>query len=199
VNGAVNELNQNFYPRLEIPEVIIQEGFSPLIAVDATLNNGMTFNVDYKKTRTLGMSFISNQLSETQSKEIVIGFGYLIRNLDIPFLTGSSKNRRSRRGDQDPAPDPGGRRGQMQGKDLDISFDFRLTDDVTYNHLLDQGIIEPTRGNYSLSISPAAEYQINQRLSLRLFFDYRRVEPKTSAGYPRTDSSGGIVARFSLQ
>ena len=201
VNGAVNELNQNFYARTEIPELVISEGFQPLIAVDATLQNGMSFNVDYKKTRTLAMSFVSNQLSETQQTEIVIGFGYLIRNLDIPFLTGSNKRRSGR----DQAPTPGrqgqsgrGGRGQLQGQDLDISFDFRLTDDVTFNHLLDQGIVEPTRGNYSLSISPAAEYQINQRLSLRLFFDYRRVEPKTSAGFPRTDSSGGVVARFSL-
>lgn len=201
-NGAINELNQNFYPRLEIPEVVISEGFQPLIAVDATLQNGMSFNVDYKKTRTLAMSFVSNQLSEAQSTEMVIGFGYLIRNLDIPFLTGSAKNKKRRR-DNTPAPgapgQAGGRgRGQSQGQDLDISFDFRLTDDVTFNHILDQGIVEPTRGNYSLSISPAAEYQVNQRLSLRLFFDYRRVEPKTSAGYPRTDSAGGIVARFSL-
>lgn len=201
LNNGINELNQNFYPRLEIPELIISEGFQPLIAVDATLNNGISFNVDYKKTRTLAMSFVSNQLSESQSKEIVIGFGYLIRGLDIPFLTGSSKNSRRR----EPAPTPGatgrtggGNRGQLQGQDLDISFDFRLTDDVTFNHLLDQGIVEPTRGNYSLSISPAAEYQVNDRLSLRLFFDFRRIEPKTSAGYPRTDSSGGVVVRFSL-
>lgn len=200
LNNGVNELNQNFYPRLEIPELIISEGFQPLIAVDATLNNGMSFNVDYKKTRTLAMSFVSNQLSESQSKEIVVGFGYLIRSLDIPFLTGSNKNRR-----RQPAPQPGtsgrsgaGNRGQKQGQDLDLSFDFRLTDDVTFNHLLDQGIVEPTRGNYSLSISPAVEYQVNDRLSLRLFFDYRRVEPKTSAGYPRTDSAGGVVVRFSL-
>lgn len=85
-----------------------------------------------------------------------------------------------------------------QGNDLDINFNFRLTDDVTYNHLLDQGVIEPTRGTYLLSISPSAEYRLNQRLSLRLFFDYRRTEPKTSAGFPRTDASGGIVVRFSL-
>lgn len=90
-SGALNELNGNFYARLEIPEVAIQEGFSPLIAVDATLKNGMSLNVNYKVNRLLAMSFVSNQLSETRSKEFVIGFGYLLRNLDIPFLTGSNK------------------------------------------------------------------------------------------------------------
>ena len=42
------------------------------------------------------------------------------------------------------------------------------------------------------------KYQLNRRLSLRLFFDYRRTVPKTSAGFPRTDTSGGIVVSFQL-
>ena len=86
----------------------------------------------------------------------------------------------------------------MQGKDLDINFNMSLRDDVTYAHRLDEGIFEPTRGNYALSLSPSAEYQINRQLSLRLFFDYRRNVPKTSAGFPRTDTSGGIMVSFRL-
>lgn len=196
----------NFYPRLEISDVVIQEAFSPLIAVDATLNNGMSFNVDYKKSRGLALSTVSYQLNETQTKEIVLGFGYLLRNVDIPFLTGSKKKKG--RGSRDKEPEQPqdtnqqsnrGPRGRgLQGKDLDINFNFSLRDDVTYAHRLDQGIIEPTRGNYTLSLSPSAEYQLNRRLSLRLFFDYRRTVPKTSAGFPRTDTSGGIIVSFQL-
>jgi cell surface protein SprA len=92
---------------------------------------------------------------------------------------------------------PGNSQGQAQ--DLDLKFTLSLRDDVTFNHLLDQGIIEPTRGSYALSFSPSAEYRINQQLSLRLFFDYRRNVPKTSAGFPRIDTSGGVIVRFSLQ
>ena len=201
--GAFNELNGNFYPRLEIPELVIQEGFSPLIGVDAQLQNGMSLQVNYSKTRTLAMSFVSNQLSESQSKGIEIGFGYLIRNLNIPFLTGRRDGDQGNSGGGLGGLIGGGNqgrsnRGGLQGQDLDINFTFQLRDDVTFNHLLDQGVVEPTRGNYQLSISPSAEYQLNQRLSLRLFFDYIRNEPKTSAGFPRTNSSGGIVVRFSL-
>ncbi|MCB0587055.1 MAG: cell surface protein SprA, partial [Phaeodactylibacter sp.] len=181
----------NFYPRLEISDVTIQEAFSPLIAIDATLKNGMSFNVDYKKSRGLALSTVSYQLNETQTKEIVLGFGYLLRNVDIPFLTGSNKKKGRGRGQekeqqqQDPNQrnNRGGSRGRgLQGQDLDINFDFSLRDDVTFAHRLDQGIIEPTRGSYTLSLSPSAEYQLNRRLSLRLFFDYRRTVPKTSAG-----------------
>ncbi len=203
--GGPDPFSGNFYARLLIPEVVIQESFSPLIAIDAALKNGMSFNVDYKKSRTLAMSFISYQLAETQSQEIALGFGYLLRDVDISFLTGSNK-----RGAKKPEPQTtqpgqpqrpgiGGRGGQLRSRDLDINFNMSVRDDVTFNHLLDQGVIEPVRGNYALNISPSAEYQINTRLALRLFFDYRQNIPRTSAGFPRTDTSGGLVVRFKLQ
>ncbi len=203
--GGLNELNGNFYPRLEIPQIAIQEGFQPLLQVNATLKNGMSFNFDYKKLRTLAMSFVSNQLSETQTEEISLGFGYLMRNINIGFLTGDKKQKKKKnQTTQTPQNQQGGNNrqggggGQLQNRDLDIQFTFSLRDDVTFNHLLDQGIIEPTRGNYALNISPSAEYKLNRRLSLRLFFDYRRNVPKTSAGFPRTDTAGGVVVRFTL-
>ncbi len=195
--GPVNELNQNFYPRLEIPEVAIQESFAPLVGIDATLNNGMSFNANYAKSRRLAMSFVSNQLAETRTTEFVIGFGWLLRDVNIGFLTGDQGGAR-KDGDAPRRSAPSGRVRQLQGRDLDISFNFSLRDDVTFNHLLDQDVIEPTRGNRALTISPAAEYRLNQRLSLRLFVDYRRNVPRTSAGFPRTDTSGGVVVRFSL-
>jgi cell surface protein SprA len=197
--GFLNELNNNFYPRLEVPELVIQEGFNPLIAVSAAMKNGMTFNFDYKLTRNLAMSFVSNQLAETRRKEIVFGFGHKINDFDISSLFGNSKKKKR------PAPKPSTTPGSTPGstaiapRGLDLQFNFSLSDDVTFNHLLDQGVREPTRGSYNLSISPSAEYKLNQRLSLRFFVDYRRSEPKTSAGYPRTDSSGGVVVRFALQ
>ncbi len=205
--GPIDTITFNFYPRLEISDVVIQEAFSPLIAIDATLVNGMSFNVDYKKSRQLALSTVNYQLNETQTKEIVLGFGYLLRNVDIPLLTGSKKKKGSSRKKEEEQKDDqknqknnqrGGRGRGLQGKDLDINFNMSLRDDVTYAHRLDEGIFEPTRGNYQLSLSPSAEYQLNRRLSLRLFFDYRRTVPKTSAGFPRTDTSGGIVVSFQL-
>ncbi|MCH2081645.1 MAG: cell surface protein SprA [Saprospiraceae bacterium] len=202
--GSINPENGNFYARLEIPEVGIAESFSPLIAVDAQMKNGMSFNVDYKKSRILGMSFINNQLNESQSEELVLGFGYLLRDVEFGFLKGKKNKKRKKdeeeqkRQNQNQRNNRRGGGNQLQGRDLDINFSFSLRDDVTFAHRLDEGVIEPTRGTYSLSISPSAEYKINKSLSLRLFFDYRRNVPKTSAGFPRTDTSGGVVVRFQL-
>jgi cell surface protein SprA len=198
----------NFYPRLEIADVVIQEQFAPLIAVDMTLQNGISLNVDYKKSRTLALSTVNYQLNETQSEEFTVGFGYLIRNVDIPFLTGSNK-KRDRKKEEEEEEDPnqqnqgrnnrrgGGGRG-LQGQDLDINFDMSIRDDISFAHRLDEGIQEPTRGTYAFSISPSAEYAISQRLSLRLFFDYRRTVPAIGPAAPRTDASGGIIVRFQL-
>ena len=155
----------------------------------------------------LALSFVNSQLSETQTKEILVGFGYLLREVDIAFLTGSKKKKKSGKKeeeekDQNQNQKNNNRRGgsgrDLSAQDLDINFSFSLRDDVTFAHRLDEGVFEPTRGNYALSISPSAEYKLNRRLSLRLFFDYRRNVPKTSAGFPRTDTSGGLVVRFSL-
>lgn len=209
--GGPDPFTGNFYARLLIPEVVIQEAFAPFLAIDATLKNGMSFNMDYKKSRTLAMSFISYQLAETQTKEISLGFGYLLRGVDIPFLTGSKKRGGAKKPQprtNQPAPPPQQRRpgaggfgggGQLRSQDLDFNFNFSLRDDVTFNHLLDQGVVEPVRGNYALNISPSIEYQINTRLGLRLFFDYRQNIPRVSAGFPRIDTSGGLVVRFKLQ
>lgn len=205
--NSLNIVDYNFYPRVEIPDVVIQEGFSPLIGVEATLTNGMSFTVDYSQTRNLALNSTSKLLSESRAKDINIGFGYLMKGVDIPFLTGSKKKGRGRNnpdagGDgnnpRSPRRGGGGRGGQLDAQDLDIQFNFQLRDDITLAQQLDGPGAEPTRGNYALTISPTVEYKLNRRLSLQAFFDYRRVEPKTSAGFPRTDSAGGIRVRFQL-
>lgn len=205
---TINQLNNNFYPRLEIPEIVIQEAFSPLLSISTTLKNGMQFNFDYKKSRNLAMSFVNNQLSETRVEEMTFGFGYLLKNVNIGFLTGDKNKKRGSRNrpeqqtpQQQQRPQSNNRSGgstNLQNRDMDIQFSFSLRDDVTFAHILDQGVIEPTRGAYVLRFSPSAEYKMNRRLSLRVFFDYTRNVPKTSAGFARTDSSGGVVLRFAL-
>jgi cell surface protein SprA len=202
--GGINPLNGNFYPRLEIPDITINESFNPLVSIAATLKSGMNFNFEYKSSRILQMSFVSNQLAETRTKEILIGYGHNIPDFNFPFA--KAKKSKAKKAPKKPLPSIlGGNNGQngqntsqSQPHNLRLQFNFSLRDDVTFNHLLDQNVIEPTRGNFALSISPSAEYKVNQRLSLRLFTDYRRNRPRTSAGFPRTEVNGGLVVRFQL-
>ncbi len=198
-----NQETNNFYTRLEIPQLSIQESFSPLIGIDMTLENGLKLNVDYSKSRTLGLATGNNILQEQYSKEISVGFGYKISEVDIPFLTGSKKKKgkkgKKKKEEEEEPKKRSGRRGGslLQAHDLDFHFDLSLRDDKTYARKLADGAQEPVSGSYNLTLSPAVEYKLNKQLSLRLFFDYRKVIPHT-VGYKRINSTGGIKVRFEL-
>jgi len=199
--GGINPITFNFYSRLEVPEVVISEQFVPMVAVDMRFQNDISFNLDFKKARTLAMSFVSEQLAETQTQEYVVGFGWRMRSVNIGFLTGRNNNRRGQQDEEEQQGRQGGRAprgGASNVGDLDINFDFALRDDVTFNHILDQDIVDPTRGSRTLSISPSAEYQLNQRLALRFFVDYNKTVPKVSTSFPITNVQGGVVVRFTL-
>ena len=201
-NPFLNHYNaetNNFYTRLEIPQLSITESFAPLIGVEMTMENGLNLNVDYSKSRNLSLATGNNILQEQYSKEISVGFGYKLSNVDIPFLTGSKKKKgkKPKKGEE-PKKKQGRRGGSLlQAHDLDFHFDMSLRDDKTYARKLGEGNQEPVSGSYNLTLSPSVEYKLNKQLSLRAFFDYRKVIPKT-VGYKRVNSTGGIKVRFEL-
>ena len=86
----------------------------------------------------------------------------------------------------------------LKTKNDTLSYVNGARDNITINHYLDQDLAEPTRGTRDISINPSVDYQVNKRLNLRLFFDYRKTVPKTSAAYPITNTAGGVTVRFSL-
>ncbi len=194
----IDNLNDNFdfYSRFEIPNLVINEQFSPLIGIDVKLKNSMNFRFDFNKSRTLSMSFIDYQLSETKKTDYKFNYGFILKNVYIPFFESKKKRkeRRRRQNDPDDPDDP----QAPQGKDLNIQFNFNYTDDVTINHLLDQQVAEPTRGNRRIQISPSVDYDLNKRLNLRFFFEYSKNIPKTSASFPITNWRSGITVRFRL-
>ena len=202
---TIDPLNSNYIARYEIPQVVITEQLQPLLGVDIKLKNEMTFKTDLKKSRTLAMSFIDYRLAETQSESYTVGFGYRIKDVNIPFLTGkkAKKSSKSKKKTPPPADTPGTRPGPGAGgsqpNDVNIKFDFEVRDDITINHQLDQ-LTEaiPTRGARTISINPSVEYALNRRLKLRFFTDYRKTVPKTSQSFPITTLSSGITVQFQL-
>lgn len=202
---TIDPLNSNYVARYEIPQVVITEQLQPLLGVDIKLKNEMTFKTDFKKSRTLAMSFIDYRLAETQSESYAIGFGYRIKNVNIPFLTGKKAKKSSSKKKKTPTPDPSSTRptpggaGGSQPNDVNIKFDFEVRDDITINHQLDQ-LVEaiPTRGARTISINPSVEYALNRRLKLRFFTDYRKTVPKTSQSFPITTLSSGVTVQFQL-
>jgi cell surface protein SprA len=82
---------------------------------------------------------------------------------------------------------------------MDIQFNFSLRDGKTYASRLNPNIREIVEGSRVLTFAPSVEYQVNDLLSLRTFFDYRKTQPFNSLGFPQTAASGGVVVRFQLQ
>ena len=203
-------VNSNYISRFEIPQVVISEQFQPLLGLDMKFKNGMTIRADFKKSRTLAMSFVDYNLNETKATGYAGGFSYRIKNVDIPFLTGSKKGKskaskgsskkksKKKKGETTPAtpPPPGGTASQSH--DLTVKFDFDYRDDVTLIHSFIRSQAQPSRGSTSISLNPSVDYQLNSRLSLRLFADYRRTVPKTSQSFPITTLNSGITVQFKL-
>ncbi len=196
-------VNLNYYPRIEIPNLSESKAFAPLLAIDAELVNGLSVNFAYTANETRSINVVSKLLAESIGKEIIGGFGIVLQDVQIGFLQGRRRTREPAAG-TDPLANPrqgGGNSrsgGRLQVSDLDIQFNFSLRESKSYASRLSPRSREIIEGSRIFTLAPSAEYQLNQRLSLRAFFDYRKTTPFSSLGFPQTAASGGIVVRFQL-
>ena len=206
VNGTDGkDINsQNYYSSFEIPNLIISESFNPLIGLDMRFKNDLSLRFQYKTSRNLAMSFIDYQLSEQNTTDITVGFGWKFKNFKFKNLAKLFKSKKKK---NDKA------KTKMKIGEMDFNFDFGKTvakdelnlkcdvsfrDDKTVNHILDQDQSVATRGMKTIRISPSIEWIPNNRLTFRLFFDYTQTIPAVSTSFPITSVKGGLTIRFSL-
>jgi cell surface protein SprA len=176
--GDLDTLTNNFMPYLQIPQVLITEQLSPLIGIDLALKNGLTARFEYKKSRTLAMSFQDYQLNEMRSEEFTIGAGFRIKELKLPLkLFGKPFELKN---------------------ELAFNFDFSIRDNVTTNYRLDQNTSEPINGNKVIRFAPTIDYTVSQKLRVSLFYEYTRTIPKTSISFPNLNTRGGLRISFTL-
>jgi cell surface protein SprA len=165
----------NFIPYFLVPNITIAEAFDPLIEIDMTFTNQLQARFEYRKSRQLSLSLIDYQLAENRSEEVVFGFNW--RKKGLPFK----------------------RIGKMK-LDNDVTFrmDFSLRDDATANSKLDQGTSFGTAGQKVIRIAPSIDYILNNRISMKLYFEQNRNIPKISNSFPVTNTRGGLQVRISL-
>lgn len=167
----------DFYPKYQIAQITITENFQPLIGIDATMQNNITFRVEYRKMRTMSLSLLNNRLSQMNSTEFTIGVGWRITKPIIPIVTKGNK---------------------QLNNDLNIRFDFNIRDNFTILYDLDGQDPQPSVGMTNISIKPNIDYQLNDKVNLRLFFDRMVNRPYISNTFPNANSNGGISIRFTL-
>lgn len=172
----------NFVPFFLVPNLTIQEQLQPLIGIDVTTNSQLNLRFEYKKSRILSLSLVDYQLSETRSTEWTIGGSYRQKGLRLPkFLMNLIS-----------------KTGKLQN-DFSFKLDLSMRDDATNNSRLDQPNAYGTGGQKVITIQPAIDYVINNRLNIKFFFDQRRIIPYISTAPPTTNTRAGIQLRISLQ
>jgi cell surface protein SprA len=165
-----------YIPFFLVPNITIQEAFDPLIGIDMTFTNQLAIRFEFKKSRQLSLSLIDYQLAESRSTEATFGFNW--RQKGVPIIKKIGK--------------------MKLDNDVTFRFDFSLRDDATANSKLDQGTAYGTAGQKVIRIAPSIDYILNNRVSLKFYFEQNRNIPKISNAFPITNTRGGLQVRISL-
>jgi cell surface protein SprA len=205
---------------LDVSTVSINESFSPLIGINTTFNNNMTLKLEYKTTRVLNLSMTSAQLTETGSKDFVIGWGYKINDFNLSSLLRFRKaseqvakntkskgkgNANNMQGDLDSGDmQSGSSRGGKSGKqkishDLNLRFDFSIRNQSAIKRDLQTNLCEATSGSKAFKTSAQVDYTLSRMVTLSLFYDRQRSAPLlSSSSYPTITQDFGMTMKFSL-
>jgi len=188
-----------------ISTVSINEAFSPLLGVDFTLLNNMTFKVEYKTTRVLNLSMTSVQINEALSKDWVVGMGYKISNFNLFGMSNSRKIKGSNKGKgADDAKNDSKQQSKQTGKgginhDLNTRIDVSFRNQAAITRDIASGVSSASSGNNALKISLSAEYTMSRYLSLTAYYERQTNTPLLSANsYPTTTQDFGVSLKFSL-
>ena len=191
--GFIDTISGNFVPFYAVPNITINEQFTPLLDIDMQFVNQVQAKVGYSRSRQLSLSLIDFQLSESRSTEITIGGGFRKRGVGLPFGWKVAGN-----GKTPPNGPPGSINSQKAQNDLTFRLDISIRDDATSSSYLDQNASLPTGGQRVIRIDPSIDYVLNNRINLKLYFDQQRTTPKISTTPPIVTTKGGIQIRISL-
>ena len=175
VPGFRDTVSGNFVPYFLVPNITIQEAFSPLIGIDVTTVSQVTASFQYKKSRQLSLSLVDFQLAEVNSTEWTFGAGWRKRGLGFVKW-----------------------KGKRLENDINFRLDLGMRNDATSNSRLDQDNAFTTAGQKVITIQPSIDYVLNNRVNVKLFFDQRKVIPYISTSAPTTDTRAGLQIRISL-
>ncbi|MBQ0115705.1 MAG: cell surface protein SprA [Bacteroidales bacterium] len=162
-----------------ISSVTITEKFAPLIGVNASLNNNLTFNTEYRDQRTLTLNSAAGQIVEAVTKSFVIGAGYKIANFNSVLKM----------------------KGKQQGvsNDLTLNFDLSLNNNSALIRKIESNTAQATSGTRTFSVKFTANYQMSKRITMGAFFDHQVNTPLVSTtAYPTTNSNYGLSFNMSL-
>ena len=176
---------KSYVPYFLVPNITMQESFSPLVGIDVTMVNKVQAKFEYSKTRMLSLSLSNFQLAETRSTSYTIGAGY--RKRGIKLLAGIKLPKiLNKKG------------GTTLDNEMNFRFDLKVVDNVSSNSILDAGTSYATSGSREITLSPTVDYTLSSRVNVKLYFQRTRVVPYISTSVPTTNTKAGVEIRISL-
>ena len=143
-----------------------------------TWKNSLITKLEIKKNRTLNLSLSNNQLTEIKGSEYIIGTGYRVKDLEFRFRSGG--------------------RGKKISSDLDLKLDLNVRNNETVIRKIVENDEQTTMGQQTISIKFSADYVVNSRLNLKMFYDKVITNPFITTTYPGAITNAGFSLRFTL-
>ena len=177
-DGSAKDKLGNYISQNTISQLTISEQFAPLFGIDMTWKNSMLTKFEIKKDRTLSMNLSNIQLTENKGSEIVFGWGYRLKQFTVPFkVFGKSRK---------------------LNNDVNFKADFSIRKNVTVIRKMVEQTNQATAGMNVMSINISADYVVNEKFNVRLFFDKVINTPQVSTTFPNSNLNAGISVRFTL-
>lgn len=170
----INEITKNVYSQYDVSSVSIEERFNPLINIDMVWNNSFTTRFEVNRTRSLALSITNSQLAENSSNEFIVGLGYRFKHLPIIIKQTEVDN------------------------DLNLRCDFSLRKNNSIIRKIEENVSQLTSGQQVMSIKVSADYTLNNRFNVRMFYDRVVNDPYVSLSYRTINSNIGLSVRFTL-
>jgi cell surface protein SprA len=180
VAGTSSELDNGYFSsEYTIDNANISESFSPLIGVDATLNNSLLLKFELKKSRTDGLDVSALQIVESYSDEYVFGTGYRIDDFGAIVHLNNNKQKNIK-------------------NDLNLRLDLSYKNTDAYIRKIEDEYSQLSNGITSFIIKFSADYVCSSRLNIRFYYDRTASTPKVSSSYPTVTSDFGIGLKLLL-
>ena len=187
-----------------VSTVSINEAFSPLIGIDATLQSGLTAKLEYRTTRVLNLSMTSVQLNEALSRDWVIGMSYKIQDFNLFTPKVSRKIGKAQRGKASQKEQNARNTNQRSSKsgvnhDLNLRLDISLRSQASITRDIASGISSASSGNSAFKLSFMADYTLSRMLTITAYYDSQTNTPLlSSSSYPTTTHDFGLSVKMSL-
>jgi cell surface protein SprA len=174
------ELDQggNFKSEVLYSNIFLEESFSPLIRIEATMKNSLQITAEIKKDRALSLSFDNNLVTEIQGKEYTLGLGYRIKDVRIRSQLAGSK--------------------QVIKSDLNMTLDVNVRDNLTIIRYLDLENNQITAGQTIWGLKFNADYAFSKNLTGIFRFDYSFSDFAISTSFPQTQIRSGLTLRYNF-